>query len=1054
VTQVTVGRLVPGARLGPYVIEELIAEGGQGKVFRARHQQLGRVVAIKTLLRPGARQQERFEVEARAAARLRHPAIVTVYEVGVGQDGLPFLVMDHVSGCSLATRVEQGGPLPPREAASLGGTLAQALSEAHRLLVLHRDIKPANVLLDSEGRPYLTDFGLAKELDSKSAARLTQSGAFVGTPGYAAPEQALGDLDAVDRRADVYGLGATLYTALTGEPLFTAESLLDVVAATLHRRPRRPSKLVPEIDRDLETIVLTCLEKEPDLRYQTAHALAEDLARYLNDEPILARPTPLWSRALRRARRHPRLAAVLALVAVVGVAFWAYQTRRVVQALSDAERQRELARQSYEHAETARQEAEAARRAAEASNAQLEQESALLAAARDEARREGLRALAGRSEAELQRAYAVLEQGSRREATRAFARAASAAAAAEDDALRAAARLGAQLALGDLGLIRGWREPQPVACSTALPEGGFALGTLGGPLRVVSPTGQVRDLGAGDAKAGVTALAPLPNQRLLVARLRGRLTDFELWDLTAGERLATRAAGNGCVDDLRVSAAGDLLLARMPFGTATFGLDPTRESPFSNPRELVTEQVDRGLRTLGQDRGKQALHAETSLAASMRAGRLLLLDLESGDALAELEVDPVFCEFVGGDLLVVERDGRVGSYARSGDLRWTLRSGEGAVRTAALDAAGERLALASEEGQVVVLDLASGETLGTLVGVAAAPIHLAFSTDGSQLLFGDHERLELRRAPAAPTPCAELVDGRRVYAQDAGVLIQARDGLHRFDGERLQPLGPPSQALASAGSRVATASQGAVHLLDGAQALGTVRLDQPCAALELSPGGDWLAIGGVRSVEIREVAALEQVAWRGTLPATAPCAALALHPSKPWIAAADFGGGLAWWPTDEGTEARILVAGQPGPGADHAVAIRWVGDRLLTASNGGWLTAYALPAGDRVARVRAHPGRLAAMDLHPRRSLIATASSAGELALWDAVRLRRLRRIRLSEGGLSCAFGSGDTLWALSGKLALTAQPSRLYRLELQVAELSGFDEDPEGAVDAALRPD
>ncbi|MGE0708026.1 MAG: tetratricopeptide repeat protein [Planctomycetota bacterium] len=296
----------PGERIGPYEVEKELARGGMGVVYVARHVGLGRRVALK-LLKTGPKateeQRRRFELEARSTARLRHDNIVRVLEVGEDAAGLYF-AMDLIEGPSLLERIRTRGRLEPREVATVGRALADALFYAHSNAVLHRDLKPANVLLTPDGAPVLTDFGLARDVGHQD--RLTQTGQIMGTPAYMSPEQAEGDPDAIDRRSDIYSLGATLYEAITGAAPFRG-SAVEIVAAVLGREPDRPRTLVPGLDLDLETIILKCMEKDPRARYASARLVADDLERYLDDRPIEARRPTTIERLRRWGRRNRAL---------------------------------------------------------------------------------------------------------------------------------------------------------------------------------------------------------------------------------------------------------------------------------------------------------------------------------------------------------------------------------------------------------------------------------------------------------------------------------------------------------------------------------------------------------------------------------------------------------------------------------------------------------------------------------------------------------------------------------------------------------------------------
>jgi predicted Ser/Thr protein kinase len=308
---------VPWTTFGGLELFEEIGRGGMGVVYRARQQGLDRIVAVKVLLRAqfaGKEERERFHREAQAAARLKHEGIVSIIDVGE-DDGVPWFSMEHIAGKSLEQLVREH-PMQASDAAKCVQSIAQALQHAHENGVLHRDLKPSNILLDEENTPHITDFGIARiATSSTTAAQLTRTGQMLGSPGYAAPEQALAG--SAEVRTDVYGLGALLYHLLTGRPPFQGPTLDAILVQLRENEPLSPRKLNPSVPRDLETICLKCLQKAPEARYASASAVADDLGRFLDGGAILARPISLPGRLWRWTRRHPGIAAMLVIIVLL-----------------------------------------------------------------------------------------------------------------------------------------------------------------------------------------------------------------------------------------------------------------------------------------------------------------------------------------------------------------------------------------------------------------------------------------------------------------------------------------------------------------------------------------------------------------------------------------------------------------------------------------------------------------------------------------------------------------------------------------------------------------
>jgi serine/threonine-protein kinase len=330
---------VPLPQIPGYEVEVVLGRGGMGVVFKARHLTLDRVVALKMMLAgtyAGPEELARFRREATAVAALRHPNIVPVHDAGeVG--GRPYFTMEFVEGGTLASSLA-GKPQNPRRAAELVATLATAVQFAHQSGFIHRDLKPANILLTPDGHPKITDFGLVRSIEADP--EFTRSGAPLGTPGYMAPEQALGRAGDVGPAADIYALGAILYQMLTGRPPFEGQSGCEIIQKVVAEEPVPPSRLYSGVPRDLETICLKCLQKNPAQRYGSALSLADDLHRFLDGKPVLARPVGLFERAVKWFRRQRAVALLggtllVLLVAAAGIGFWWHQQEKERQAVKE-----------------------------------------------------------------------------------------------------------------------------------------------------------------------------------------------------------------------------------------------------------------------------------------------------------------------------------------------------------------------------------------------------------------------------------------------------------------------------------------------------------------------------------------------------------------------------------------------------------------------------------------------------------------------------------------------------------------------------------------------
>ncbi len=362
--------LAPGQRIryiGDYEILSILGKGGMGIVYKARQVSLNRNVALKLIKNiefASPEQLSRFQLEAEAVATLDHPGIIPVYEVGSFEDQRYFS-MKMIEGDGLEKRLAHLSK-HPRDAAKIVAAVADAIHHAHQRGILHRDLKPANILIDSDGQPHVTDFGLAKKIEGDDG--LTVTGAIMGTPAYMAPEQALGRTKQITTTTDVYGIGAILYAVLTNHAPFGGDSVLETLEHVRQDLPEAPTRRNVQLPRDLEVICLKCLEKEPKRRYQSAAEVSADLNRWLNHEPILARPVSTATRVLLWCQRNPALAtlaASLVLATTLGLAGVTYQWREALYQRSLAVESRDLAMREAKAARAAEVVAKTARAQAE-----------------------------------------------------------------------------------------------------------------------------------------------------------------------------------------------------------------------------------------------------------------------------------------------------------------------------------------------------------------------------------------------------------------------------------------------------------------------------------------------------------------------------------------------------------------------------------------------------------------------------------------------------------------------------------------------------------------
>jgi eukaryotic-like serine/threonine-protein kinase len=905
---------VPGAelRFGDYELIEEIAQGGMGVVYKARQTSLNRTVAVK-MIRFGnlAREEDvrRFRTEAEAAANLQHPNIVAIHEVGFAE-GQHFFSMDYIEGGSLAELIRER-PLPPRKAATYLKTIAETIHYAHSRGVLHRDLKPSNVLLDEKQQPKISDFGLAKLMQSDS--KLTLSGTVMGSPSYMSPEQASGRGHSLSVQGDVYSLGAILYELLTGRPPFQADTTLEVLRLVIDAEPVSLRQLNKNIPHDLDTICLKCLEKAPDRRYSSAQELAEELGRFLRDEPILARPVGPATRAWRWCRRKPALAAALLTIITLFFAGFGGVLSQWQIAQQRAESERE---------------------------ARLLAEHATVQAHLGKARTMRLAGLAGQR-------FEGLE------------------------AIRSAAALGSSLdlrneaitylSLPDLRRVKGWTNEIVSAGTIAFDRGltRYAQVDAAGKIRIRGMQDQqvIADFAGGNTPASLLMFSP-ENRYLASLHEEENGRELRVWDLSLNAELPAKISRLGAEavdfapDNGQIAVGfldGSVEIRSLP------SLEPVQTFAFGRPVFKLRYRPDgSGLAACSPVSHEVRLF---ELGSSERPSVLY-----HRDGVIDLAWHPT-----GKFLATVSTLGMLSFYEGEG-TPVRVGSHNAYVSRAAFNHAGTVLATLGTDQSVRLWDFARGKVLVRLQGVDAT--QLQFSRDDRLLACGSGTAVELLEV-TIPGERRSLIDPRRPgvnqvqsdVSPDGNLFcIAANDGIHFWDvaegkligsiqlgavrsllfdrakgdliarsaaglfrlpllatavgHHRVLLAGPPRSisghspegpmSMSADGATLVMVSEDQVLLQNSGNTGGWIELsaEPGVKALAVSPNGKWIAAGNwlTGSVHIWE-RETEKLAL--TLPMDGPMA-LAFSPDNQWLAVNSEKACRFWETASWRSEARLI----------------------------------------------------------------------------------------------------------------------------------------------------
>lgn len=997
-------------QIGNYEILDVLGRGGMGVVYKARQKGLNRMAALKMILAAGHASTEdflRFQTEAEAVAKLQHPNIVQIFDIDQ-HDGHPFFSLEYVDGGTLAGKLTNN-PLPGRIAAELIEPLARAMGYAHDNGILHRDLKPGNILLTLSGTPKITDFGLAKRMGDDSSNN-TGTGSILGTPAYMAPEQAEGKIRELGPGVDIYALGSVLYHALTGRPPFMGETVLDTLQQVKNDDPLPPSKLQPKVPVDLETICLKCLQKEPRKRYLTAVELADDLHRFLNSEPIKARPVGYMEVATKWAKRRPAVAALLATILLLVSGSLVGMTTLWLRAeglRSTAQANEKLAvdngAKAIESEKVAQANLEQSKRTLYAAEMNLAQDAikeAKINRLRDLLRSQKDAGLVGfewkyltgllesdllplKGHTKLVKAIAFRPPGDRQ-----FASASGDGSVVLWD-----------IRDKDTPLFTRLKEHAGVVRSLAFNKDGQKLASAGedGVIQVWDLTSDSRDPAQviAASRLGINRVAFGPTSEWLVAG--GDDGSVKIWPLTSGLTTDSKSAATAlpsheyAVTDVAVTEDGDRI--------ASGSLDKTVRVCDADSRETIFT-------------GKHD-HWVTAVAFSA-----------DGKLLASASWDRVIKIWDG----------------KTGTLRYAIQQGEDAkdsakngktsatpapVRTLAFSPDGSRLAASLHDHSVVVWDLETKKIIKNLPGEPDKVRTVAFSKDGQLLATVDFDLTKqegrLIKLPSTPLALAmgegdaigiagadgDLAvwsgnDGSRL-AQTTGAagayrsmvfdpatnewIVAGEDGCLTFWKPPLEKdahkIGDRwLNAVALSGRAIAAgAADGSITLRDRKSLGSSTALSGHSAAvrgLAFSEEGKQLASASADRTAILWDPATAAVLFK--LPHEAPVLAVVYQPGGSLVATASADRVIRLWDSSTGKFVRDLK------GHTHAVtclAFSPDGRRLVSGSDDGAIKLWDPTSGQETLTLRGHTQGISSVAFNPGATRLVSTSWDQTLRIWE-----------------------------------------------------------------------
>ncbi len=1051
--------------VGDYELLEEVARGGMGVVYKARQKTLGRIVAVKMMLTGRLANEDdvkRFQIEAQAAASLQHPNIVPIHEVGQ-HEGLHYFSMDFVEGRSLSAVLREN-VLPAKQAASYVRQMAEAIHYAHQQGTLHRDLKPSNVLIDNRDQVRITDFGLAMRVEGDSG--LTQTGQIVGTPSYMPPEQAQGKRSLIGPGSDVYSLGAILYECLTGRAPFRADSVMKTIEQVIHREAASPRLLNPGVARDLETICLKCLEKEPHRRYGTAQLLADDLQSYLDDRPILARPVSTIERTWRWCRRNPAVASLLATVAVCLIVGTAVSSYFAIEASNRAKAEafhRGRADNKATLAERRREEsdenARLARRHLYVSQMNLTQTT--WEAARFT---QTMRLL------DLYRPAAVRKVGT--DDFRSFewfywdrlahchllsfeghTRRVKSVAVSPNGKLLASASDDLTVKVWDLTsgqerfTLKGHTN---TVRSVAFSADGTRLATASedSTLKVWDTTSGEESLTLKGHRSYVTSVAFSPDGKWLASASADQ--SVKVWDATSGVALLTLKGHTSAVTSVAFDVDGKRLASASARGDLTVRV-----------WDATTGQETLALKGHTAAVYGVAFSPEGKRLASASLDQTVKVwDATSGQETLTLKghTGAVNCVAISADgkrLASASYDHTVKVWdTTSGQEMLTLKGHTGAVESVAFITDGQRLASASSDRTVKVWDATSGQETLTLKGHSGNVTSVAFSADAKRLasassdttvkvwdVTSGQETLTLKGHIGGVNSVAFSPDGKRLASAAGPNFVPSPPELKVWDiasGQETLTLKGHSNrvtsvAFSSDGKRLASASfDRTVKVWDATSGQETLTLKGHSGTVNrvaFSPDGKRLASASSdQTVKVWDTTSGQETLTLGRHDAGAASVAFSVDGLR--LASGSMAGGnLMVW---DATSGLLMVSLKGHSGSVHSVAFSPDGKRLASASNDRTVKIWDVTTGQEVLTL---DGSSACVAFSMDGNRLASARNDQTVKVWDARpwtpelrteqqalgRIRFLRAKPLAKPALLDAIGGDDTI----------SEPVRQRALEL-----------------------